>query len=150
MIDRFYNYPVLKSIIIDLVNYDFSSFNKLHDFIDTHGGFDAILNTQNRFHLLHNFIKLYYPQFIFELFKGWIFGGFSPENGLFPAQPYRLPENAPLTFVAGVIPEFVQRTYLLQVDSKHFVIQYGKGHISSESTPKVIWETVLVPSALHA
>ena len=140
MIDRFYNYGVLRSIIIELVNYDFESFNKLHDHIDSHGGFDTILNTKNRFTLLSSFLDDFYPMFKFELIKAWFMAGFSPENGLFPAKPHRLDDTEALVLVSGTAPDHVHRTYLLEHDSSTYIIQYGKGHISSESTDKVIWK----------
>ena len=122
-----------------LSNYDFNSFDKLHDFIDEREGFNSILNPKNRFKILLDFIKVDYSFLLVDLAMSWYLSGFSPENGLFPAKPIRVDETFELEFYCGSIPESISRSYLLELNDISFVIQYGKGQMTSSSTDKVIW-----------
>ena len=139
MIDRFYNYEPLKSIIISLRNYDFQSFDKLHDFIDSKDGFNSILNPKNRFKILLEFIEVDYSHLLIDLAMSWYLSGFSPENGLFPASPIRVDEEMELEFFCGDIPNSISRSYLLELSNQSFILQYGKGQMTSPLTKKVIW-----------
>ena len=139
MIDRFYNYDPLKSMIIKLRNYDFMSFDKLHDFIDSKEGFNSILNPKNRFKIILEFIRDDYPHLLIDLAMSWYLSGFSPENGLFPASPIRVDEELNLKFYCGSIPDSVSRSYFLELSGQSFIIQYGKGQMTSSSTKKVVW-----------
>ena len=128
IIDRFYNYEPLKSIIVDLVNYDFKSFDTFNDYLDSVDGFNAILNPKNRFNFLHNFLKLNYPNFIPSLAKQWFLSGFSPENNLFPARKVTLDHDAPISkeLLGGTIPDYIHRSYIYELEDVSFLIQYDK------------------------
>lgn len=140
IIDRFYNYEPLKLIIIALVNYDFKSFDKLNSFIDSLDGFSSILNPKNRFNILKQFLTLNYTHLLPDLAKAWFMAGFSPENGLFPAKQIKLEDDSLLSYSLGNIPEFIHRSFQITVNDQTLVIQYGKGHINSMETKRVIWE----------
>ncbi|MCM8527823.1 MAG: B12-binding domain-containing radical SAM protein [Lentisphaeraceae bacterium] len=140
IIDRFYNYHPLRLIIIELVNYDVNSFDKLHDFIDSHEGFSSILNPKNRFKILKDFVSTYYSHLLPELAKAWYMAGFSPENGLFPAKQIKIEDNGSFIYSTGEVPDYIHRSFQFDVNDKSLVIQYGKGHINSMDTKRVIWE----------
>lgn len=140
IIDRFYNYEPLKAIIVALVNYDINTFDQLHDFIDANGGFSSILNPKNRFKILNNFLCIEHQQLRPTLAKAWYMAGFSPENGLFPAKQVRIEENPDLEYVIGDIPDYVHRSFQVSFGSLNLLIQYGKGHINSMETKRVIWQ----------
>ena len=140
ILDRFYNYEPLKAIIIDLVNYDYHSFDKLHDYIDSTEGFHSILNPKNRFNILLGFLEAQYRHLLPSLAKAWYMAGFSPENGLFPAKQIKVEDNSSFTFSIGEVPDYIHRSFQFEVEGQTLVIQYGKGHINSSNTKRVIWE----------
>ena len=83
---------------------------------------------------------------LIDLAMSWYLSGFSPENGLFPASPIRVDEEMELEFFRGDIPESISRSYLLELSNQSFILQYGKGQMTSPLTKKVIWTLTSSPA----
>ena len=146
MLDWFYNYHPLKSIIIDCSNYDYDFFFNFQKYLDKKDAFANRLSAQKRFALLKDYlIFIDDKESLWKLAAAWFVCGFSPEHGLFPASIFKGENPTDLVFISGHEAETYHRRYVYEFNDKLMYVFYGRGCINASGTAISVWELSASP-----
>ena len=151
MLDWFYNYHPLQSIIIVCSKYDEKFFRNFHDFLDNRDAFANRLSAQRRFELIKEyFLETNNSAGLFSLSVSWFTSGFSPERGLFPAKVFKdeNPEN--LTLISGREAASYHRRFIYSINDRNLYIFYGRGCINDSATDISVWEVSPALSSVNS